>query len=300
MASINLGPHQTPDLGILDLNGRQLYLGNSFIAGTKSGSIGSTSETTYFLMNNPSSSKASMVVFVKKMEVLVTTSAIATFRYYNNPTIAAASVQTVHFVADSGGSLNSTYFLLNDAQGNGYYVWFNINSAGVDPAIAGRTGIQVAGATNANGTTLAQAAKPLIAAINSAASFSVSGGGATLTITCLVNGPTQPMVDGAAATGFTFAVTAGPGSPITPVNLRLNANSPTSKMVMTQAPVASANGVFVADLGVTSGGPPTISQVAHIIDPGNSILVTVTPSSSSAPVAYEVCWFELPYSTQVI
>src|ERR1700733_2564833 len=53
-----------------------------------------------------------------------------------------ANIQTITTVADVSGSLNSTYFTVYSA-GNlqGFYVWFNINSAGVDPAPAGLTGI---------------------------------------------------------------------------------------------------------------------------------------------------------------
>lgn len=57
-------------------------------------------------------------------------------------------------VADTAGSLNSTYFLLN-AVDVYYYIWFNINSAGVDPALPGKTGIQITAATNASANTLA-------------------------------------------------------------------------------------------------------------------------------------------------
>lgn len=56
-------------------------------------------------------------------------------------------------VADSSGSLNDTYFDVNVLLGDGsekmYYVWYNVNSAGTDPAISGKTGVEVALATDA-------------------------------------------------------------------------------------------------------------------------------------------------------
>lgn len=72
----------------------------------------------------------------------------------------------VTFGADSSGSLNSTFFTFRDqANKNRYYIWFNINGAGIDPGAAGtntqlqgRTGIMIAGATGASAATLATAA----------------------------------------------------------------------------------------------------------------------------------------------
>lgn len=72
---------------------------------------------------------------------------------------AAAAYVKATFAADSSGSLNSTYFTVVDNSGrNKYYFWFNINKLGVDPALPGYIGIQVAGATNATAATLATAA----------------------------------------------------------------------------------------------------------------------------------------------
>lgn len=123
----------------------------------------------------------------------------------------ALAAQTVALVADVSGSLNSKYFLLEDASGaHKYYVWFNINSAGVDPAVAGRTGVPITGATNASAATLGAAVATAVAALNGAASFSTSGT-STVTITDLVAGPLVIASDGTAATGFTFTATTGSG-----------------------------------------------------------------------------------------
>lgn len=65
----------------------------------------------------------------------------------------------VTFAADSSGSLNSKYFTFQDQSGaSKYYMWFDINNAGIDPAIAGRVGIKISGATGATAATLATAA----------------------------------------------------------------------------------------------------------------------------------------------
>lgn len=121
-----------------------------------------------------------------------------------------AEVQTVGTVADVAGSLNSKYFTFFDAgNAHGYYVWYNINSAGVDPAVAGLTGIQVAGVTGATANALATSTR---AAINAISGISVVASGATNNVIISANfpGTMTAAADGTAATGFSFAVnTAG-------------------------------------------------------------------------------------------
>jgi hypothetical protein len=134
-------------------------------------------------------------------------------------TSTLAGVQTIALVADVAGSLNSTYFLLQDeASVHKYYVWFNINSAGVDPAIPGRTGVPITGATGASAATLGTAVASAIGALNSSASFTTSGT-STVTVTNKTAGPYVAMTDGAAPTHFTFAVTSGTGT----VTVNMNA-----------------------------------------------------------------------------
>jgi len=119
---------------------------------------------------------------------------------------------TVTFVADSGGSLNSTYFTFQNTDIDGtttnYYVWFDINSAGVDPAVSGSTGITVAGATGVTAATLAAAVVTAIDA--SAARVSAVQTSGVLTLEMGAMGAVADVADGGAATSFTFAsVTAG-------------------------------------------------------------------------------------------
>lgn len=123
-----------------------------------------------------------------------------------------AEVQTVTTVADSSGSLNSTYFVVYSA-GNlqGFYVWFNINSSGVDPAPAGLTGIAVAGATNITANNLAAAIKTAVAANSAAASyFTITGATNNVIFSNIQVGTCTAAADGTAAPGFSYAVgTAG-------------------------------------------------------------------------------------------
>jgi hypothetical protein len=82
--------HQTPDSAILDLNGRQTYLGNAFVAGTMTATVPSTTETPYVLISNPANSGHSMIIYTKKMSIATQTTSLAIFRFYYNPTVSAA------------------------------------------------------------------------------------------------------------------------------------------------------------------------------------------------------------------
>ena len=132
-----------------------------------------------------------------------------------------AQVQTITTVADSSGSLNNTYweftlpgnalFQVSGTWYSFYYVWYNINSAGTDPAPAGGYGIQVTGATNASATTLGGATRAAIAAALPASgnTYAVTGATSAIILTALQYGQTSAAVD-TGTTGFTFAVgTAG-------------------------------------------------------------------------------------------
>lgn len=124
--------------------------------------------------------------------------------------------QTVSTVPDVAGSLNSTYFLLSSintttkAQKN-FYLWLDINGAGVDPAIAGRTGIHVTGATGVTANALATSIRTALNALTG--DFVATGATNAVIITDVAPGPVTAAVDGAAPTGFTFGTaTAGVAS----------------------------------------------------------------------------------------
>lgn len=111
----------------------------------------------------------------------------------------------ITFAADSSGSLNSTFFTFQDQTGfHKGYVWFSINSAGVDPAPAGYAGggIKVSGATNAAAATLATATTTACAGV---VGVTVSNGASGHVIfTTQVPGVATKVTDGSAATSFTF------------------------------------------------------------------------------------------------
>lgn len=119
---------------------------------------------------------------------------------------------TVTTVADSSGSLNSTFFQFDSTDIDGtstlYYVWYDVNSLGVDPAPSGRTGITVLLATDATAATVATATDAAMTA--DSGSFSNSVTGSVVTIESGAMGLVTAAADGSAATSFTIAsVTTG-------------------------------------------------------------------------------------------
>lgn len=112
-------------------------------------------------------------------------------------------VTEITCVADIAGSLNSKYFYINSASNSRqYYVWYNVNSLGVDPAISGKIGIQVAVATGAAAATVATATK---VALDSQLDFVATVGTTKVTVTNSNNGNATDAT--AQTSGFTVAVT---------------------------------------------------------------------------------------------
>jgi hypothetical protein len=60
-------------------------------------------------------------------------------------------------------SLNSKYLLINSANNaNSYYIWYNVNGAGIDPLVPGKTGLMVAIPAGSTASVIAQASKSII------------------------------------------------------------------------------------------------------------------------------------------
>lgn len=92
------------------------------------------------------------------------------------------------FVGDTAGSLNNAYWLLNSSKNRKqYYVWYNVDGGGTDPAVSGRTGIEVNINSNDAGAIVALAVKQQLVT-NHQSEFTVVQKGAVLTITSLVRG----------------------------------------------------------------------------------------------------------------
>lgn len=91
-----------------------------------------------------------------------------------------AQKQKITCLADVSSSLNNKYFLIYDETGERMYVWFNVGAAGVDPALAGYTEIEVAIAVNA---TAQQVAAALQAALDAKTEFVATVSGKVVEVT---------------------------------------------------------------------------------------------------------------------
>lgn len=120
-----------------------------------------------------------------------------------------AEITEITTIADISGSLNNKYFLLNAANDSTeYYVWYNVNSLGTDPMVAGKTGIEVALATNDNANTVASATSTEINSV-AGADFTSGAVGNLITVTNDDGGACTDAADAQSpnATGFSISVT---------------------------------------------------------------------------------------------
>ncbi len=302
-----INPRQVPDKAIIDAFGKQTYVGNGFVINTDlKVQTGTDYEVPFLLLSNPAANAGdtqagqaqSISAFqnLKKM-ICHSVGAIATFKFYLNPTAptggttltpvnlrsggsntskmtckysptiaGVAQVQTVDTVPDVTGSLNNTYFLLSDINPPNakklWYMWFNVNNAGTDPAVSGRSGIEVHLATNATANAVATAMRSALNALSS--DFVASGSTSHVIITSVNAGASDPAQDGAQATGFTFHNTT-PGS----VNF----------------------GTLLTTIAVSI--TQIDSDLLFILDPGSSLLVTTQVDQADTEVAAELAWYEI-------
>lgn len=74
---------------------------------------------------------------------------------------------------------DGVYWTLELPDGTEYYVWYNLDAGSVDPAPAGKTGIEVAVTTGDSASTIASAAQ---AAIDAVTGFTATVSGASVTV----------------------------------------------------------------------------------------------------------------------
>lgn len=146
-------------------------------------------------------------------ELAINASALTAGIPYEITTVGAASngAVTIAPVADTAGSLASTWFDLFDAYGNIFRIYFIVSGVGSAPSSAGVTLVPVnivSGDTASTiGTLLTTQIGLLPSGISGVYSFTAAGT-TTVTATSTSAGPVAgPPKDGTVATGFTFAKT---------------------------------------------------------------------------------------------
>ena len=123
-----------------------------------------------------------------------------------------AGAATIAPVADSSGSLASTWFSVYDSYGNTFIVWFSVSGVGTAPS--GVNGILVQQSISTNdtaatiGADLVITLENLLSAPGSATKSFTATGTTTVTITSTANVPLAGIpADGVIPTGFTMALT---------------------------------------------------------------------------------------------
>lgn len=99
----------------------------------------------------------------------------------------AAEVTTITTITDTTVSLQSKSWLLSSTAVN-YYVWYNVGGGGVDPALVGKTGIEVSLVAGSTASAVASATAAVLNAYNNGTVFSTAVTGSTITVTAVVAG----------------------------------------------------------------------------------------------------------------
>ena len=127
--------------------------------------------------------------------------------------------QSTIVVTDATGITTGHYFLLNSPNGtDDVYVWYNKNGGGGDPAVSGRTGIEVVVTTGDSSTTVAfNSANAINTYGFPNATYFAANAGANLTVFNHKAGITSPTID--VNTGFSITtVNFGATAPIDAVS----------------------------------------------------------------------------------
>ncbi len=211
----------------------------------------------------------------------IATAAATNTAVVNGVTITAADGRektTLTARADSSGDLNDTYFVFYSAlNAKKYYVWYNINSAGTDPAVASATAIPVAGATGATASTLGGATRTAITSI-AGADVTVSGSTTGIIIQNKLPGVTTATVD-TGTTGFTIVRTIT-GAAITSSQFQIDASDTTSAVNL--AATLNATAALTPFVSAASAlGVVTVTAVAYGIS-GNTITSAATGNITAA------------------
>lgn len=90
---------------------------------------------------------------------------------------------------------------------------------------------------------------------------------------------------------FNPTVTAA-GTATVPVNNRTSYGTAIMQAVITTVPTTTSNGTFGAILAST-GYVPNQSNLLNILDPGQTMLITVQASNTGHTYAAEISWYEI-------
>lgn len=214
---------------------------------------------------------------------------------------AGTTSAKVTFGADSAGSLNNTYFTFKDSAGqNKGYFWFNINSAGTDPAPSGGgLGIQVRGATNATAATLATAAWTAANAVGAQNGFRIDNSSSAVLNIYGLDGNAAIVKDGptvATSTQFVVvqamngvSITAGASghivvTDITPGTATATADGPATSTGFTFTRSITGSAVTNAQYNIGLTDTASAANLAAAINAKTDLVWVATATSAAAVV----------------
>jgi hypothetical protein len=148
-------------------------------------------------------------------EIAINSTSLTVGQPYQITTLGAAAsgAATIAPVADSSGSLASTWFNIYDAYGQTFTIWFSVSGVGTAPKNTGGILVQQSISTNDTAATIGAALVVTIGLLPIApgsATYSFTAAGTT-TVTITSTGTGLQLggapSDGTIATGFTFVLT---------------------------------------------------------------------------------------------
>ncbi len=244
-------------------------------------------------------------------------------REYLGYGIAAAQVTDVECVGNAAGSLSGKYFLISSTTVD-YYVWYDISDGSADPAVSGRTGIEINIAGNKPAASVATSTKAVIDAL---AAFGATTSGPFVTITNAVSGEVSQPVDG--DTGFNIVVqtvgATGDSSHDTEVGDHINRaswylNTMTGRLLLSRTLTEHYDGDGTDMLIVNQYPVTTITSInidsgrdyaaGTVVDSGDYMKygdsgmiafdgVTLTPGRQSIKIVYVAGYIVIPHDIEM-
>lgn len=183
---------------------------------------------------------------------------------------ADAEVTDVTCSADVADSLDGKYFTFSSPTVN-YYAWYNTSGGGaVDPALANKTGVEIAITTGDTANAVATATR---AAIDALAAFVVTGATNHAIITNAVKGASTNWAAG--DSGFTASVTnEGTTGVAYSEALEAEGGNGTYTWALADGSDPLPTGLTISSLGVISGTPTVAGTFAFDVEVEDGFGVT--------------------------
>jgi len=209
--------------------------------------------------------------------------------------IAIAEIVDIIQRADSSADLNNKYFVISSPENRGnllnedttYYVWFDVDSAGVDPkpVIAGSAGqaigLKVSISADATDATVAAAVDTVLDALSD---FGVSTSTKTNTVTMATKGAIANVIDGNIGGLFAPTVTTAGVDNAYSETLTVVGGNGTKSFAVTSGALPSGLTLNAAT-GVISGVPQTVENPTFEITVTDAFGVTSVQAGLSIDIS---------------